>query len=90
MNVRHDADRKAFLADVDGGTAELTYSEKNGVVDFNHTWVPEEAGGQGVGAALARTGLAWARDHGHKVALSCQFMDGYVKKHREEYADLLA
>jgi predicted GNAT family acetyltransferase len=90
MNVRHDAAKKAFLADVEGGTAELTYSEKDGVVDFNHTWVPEEAGGKGVGAALAKTGLAWARAQKRKVALSCTFMDSYVKKHREEYADLLA
>jgi predicted GNAT family acetyltransferase len=89
VNVRHDAARKAFLADVDGGTAELTYAEKDGVVDFNHTWVPEEAGGKGVGGALARTALAWAREQGHKVATSCPFVDGYVKKHREEYADLL-
>ena len=89
MSVRHDVAKKAFLADVDGGTAELTYHDKDGVIVFDHTWVPEEAEGQGVGASLAKAGLAWAREQGRKVTPLCPFVASYVKKHRAEYADLL-
>jgi predicted GNAT family acetyltransferase len=90
VNVRHDEVQRAFLVDVEGGTGELTYSEKNGVLDLNHTFVPEASEGKGVGGTLARAALDYARRTGRKITPTCPFVDAFVRKHHDEYGDLLA
>ena len=53
-----------------------------------HTVVPEAFAGQGVGSALARTALDYARAEGLKVLPTCTFMAGWISKH-PEYADVV-
>jgi hypothetical protein len=71
------------------GTAILKYVVRGNVIDLVHTVVPQEAEGQGIGAALVRAALDDARAKGLKVMPSCPFVHSYVKRHRE-YADLIA
>jgi predicted GNAT family acetyltransferase len=46
--------------------------------------VPESHGGQGLGTALIRAGLAAARERGLKVIPVCPFFRAYLKKHPDE------
>ena len=57
-------------------------------MDFTHTFVDEELRGQGVGEALARAGLQYARQHQLQVRTSCKFMAAFVRQH-PEYQELL-
>ena len=55
---------------------------------FTHTEVLEAFEGKGVGSALAKHVLDEARADGKHVIPVCQFIAGYIRKHRD-YADLV-
>ena len=48
-----------------------------------HTEVPDELAGQGIGSALVRTALTYARDEGLTVLPYCPFVASYVERHPE-------
>ena len=42
FDIRHDPDRRRFVASIDGEEAYLIYSEAGaGTLDFTHTYVPD-------------------------------------------------
>lgn len=91
ISVIHNKEDQSFYATVNGYEAELAYSlPSSDTIDLTHTFVDEELRGQGVGEEMARTALAYARDHSLRVLTSCRFVAAYVKRHQAEYQDLLA
>jgi predicted GNAT family acetyltransferase len=87
--VTNDPATGRFEARTEHGVAHLKYIARGDVLDLVHTEVPEEAEGQGIGAALAKAALDHARSEGMKVIPSCPFVRTYIKRHGE-YADLVA
>lgn len=79
--VTHDQAARRFHADVDGGRAVAAYERRNGAMVLTHTTVPEAAEGKGVGSALARTALEYARSEGLRVEAECPFMAAWLKRH---------
>ncbi len=61
MTVRHETNDHRFVADVEGGMAELEYTLDGKVASFVHTLVPKPSRGQDVGTALVEAALEWAR-----------------------------
>ena len=91
MNIHHDLANQEFTAGSPEQPAELAYAQPApGVIDFTHTFVPEDQRGQGIADELARTALTYARQHHLKVRTSCEFMAAFVQRHQAEYADILA
>ena len=83
--VRDNRERSQFEIDLgDGKYAYAKYSLLPGAIRFYHTVVPESHGGQGLGTALIKAGLAAAREGGLKVIPICPFFRAYLKKHPEE------
>ena len=83
--VRDNPERSQFQIDL--GNAEFAYAKYNllpGAIRFYHTVVPESHGGQGLGTALIKAGLAVARERGLKVIPICPFFQAYLKKHPDE------
>jgi uncharacterized protein len=78
-----------FETYLDGETAFTEYVEHNGALVLPHTVVPPAFEGRGVGSALAKAALGYARDHDLKVKPVCPFIAGYVVKH-PEWQDLVA
>ncbi len=73
------------------GSELAGYCEYNLLTDaimFTHTEVLPDHEGQGVGSAIARHVLDAARSEGKHVIPVCQFIAGYIRKHRD-YADLV-
>jgi len=68
----------------DGVYAFASYNLLPGAIRFTHTEVPESHGGQGLGTALIRAGLAAARERELKVIPICPFFRAYLKKHPDE------
>ena len=64
------------------------YNLLSEAIMFTHTEVLEAFEGRGVGSALARHVLDRARSDGKQVIPVCQFIAGYIRKHRD-YADLV-
>ena len=73
---------------VDGHLAAAYYGIADGVITFEHTEVPPELGGKGIGSKLIKGALDQVRAEGLKVIAQCPFVKGYIEKH-PEYADLL-
>ena len=86
MSIKHNADQQTFT----DGEAELAYSTPEPrVIDFTHTYVPQSRRGEGVGEALARAGLDYARQQHLRVRASCPFVAAFLERH-PEYQELLA
>lgn len=87
--ITHLPNKNRFETTIDGHTAYLSYLQNGDVLNYNHTIVPPALGGQGVGKALAKYALNYARDNGKKVIPSCSFVDNFITKN-PEYQDILA
>lgn len=85
--VRNEAAGR-FEIHQDGHVAFAEYRLKSDHIIFPHTVVPEALEGRGLGGALVRAGMAWAKEMGLPVAPHCSFFQAYIKRH-PEYADQL-
>lgn len=80
--VKNNQSAHRFEAEVDGGTAFASYELRGKEIVFTHTEVPEQSRGGGVGDALARAGLDWARAQGLEAVAACTFIAAYMRRHR--------
>jgi uncharacterized protein len=89
LQITHDKDGHRFYATLEGKEAELTYTlPEDGVMDFNHTFVPKNVRGNGFADQLIEHGLDYAKDHNFKAIASCPAVKTYIKRH-PEYENLI-
>jgi uncharacterized protein len=77
-----------FELTMEGHLAAAYYRTDGEVVTFEHTEVPKELGGKGVGSKLVQGALDQVRAEGLKVIAECPFVKGWIGKH-PHYQDLL-
>jgi predicted GNAT family acetyltransferase len=88
--ISHDAAKRRFEMVVDGYASYLSYEKAGeGVLDFQHTFVPGELRGRGIASRLVEQALNHARTHGLKVIPTCPFVADFMRRH-QEYRDLEA
>lgn len=87
--VRNEAEQRFEVHLPDGTLAFADYRIHPGKVIFPHTVVPPHHEGQGIGSAIAKASLDWARTEGLQVIPACSFYANYLQRH-VEYRDLLA
>ena len=73
-----------FELDVDGAIAFVTYRKSPGTITLEHTVVPPELGGKGVGSKLARATLDAARAQGRKLTVECEVIQSSMQKHPQD------
>ncbi|RXH26890.1 acetyltransferase [Bradyrhizobium nanningense] len=78
-----------FELEVDGHLATEHYKLDGNVITFEHTDVPKELGGKGVGSKLVQGALDQVRSAGLKLIPQCPFVKAWVEKHAD-YQDLVA
>jgi predicted GNAT family acetyltransferase len=88
ITVTNNRDASRFEVELDGQTAFADYRLGKGRITFPHTVVPDAFEGRGIGSALVRAGLQYARDEKLKVLPLCSFFAGYIERH-PEYQDLV-
>jgi len=85
MTVRHDPDHSRFLVPLPDGDAQLVYAMfGDDVLNLQHTEIPPSAKGQGVGDALVRHALAYARERGLQVMATCPYVQAWLRRHPDE------
>ena len=85
MQVEHDETERRFSVALPDGVGELIYDRfTEGVIDLQHTEVPRSGRGSGVGDALVRAALAWAREHGERVVATCPYVQHWLETHPGE------
>ena len=88
-NFRDNEARNRFELETGGAIAFVTYRKSPGAITLEHTEVPPELGGKGIGSKIARATLDAVRAQGCKLTVECEFIQGFMKKN-PEYNDLLA
>lgn len=83
LQVTHNEAASCFEATVDGLRCVAAYQRSPGVVDFNHTGVPQALEGRGIAAALVREALRWATTEGLAIRPSCSYVRVYLRRHPE-------
>lgn len=78
-----------FELHTQGIVAFISYTRDGKTFSLNHEEVPPEAGGKGIGTALAKGALDLLRSRGEKVIPRCPFIAAYMQRHQETQ-DLLA
>lgn len=89
ITVMHNVQQERFEVQQDGHLAELDYRRAGNQIIFTHTGVPDELEGRGIGSALLKTGLTYARENGLEVVPLCPFVRGYIER-KPEYQDLVS
>lgn len=91
MNWQYENGRIYSISEDNELLAETTYEMKeNGLVDINHTYVAPELRGKGAASEMMEVVAKYFRKHSHKVTASCSYANSWLKKHREEYADIIS
>jgi predicted GNAT family acetyltransferase len=90
LDVEHEADHHRFVVRLPGGEGRLFYKAAGpGLLSYWYTEVDPPLRGQGVGDALVRAAMDFARQSGQKVIPDCPFVTIWVRKH-PEYQDVVA
>ena len=89
ITITNRPEQHRYEATIDGDLAGYCeYNLLSEAIMFTHTEVLPAHEGQGVGSAIARHVLDEARAQGQHVIPVCQFIAGWIRKHRD-YADLV-
>ena len=88
MTIVHNEAENRFETLIDGRTGYISYKERDDKLVYDHTIVPPQLGGRGVGSALVKKALDYARENNKKVVPQCSFVASYIDKN-PEYKDLL-
>lgn len=88
LAIADDPERSRFAAEVDGRTAFVEYRLRGNQIYLAHTEVPPALEGRGIGSALAKYALDYARENKLKVVPSCPFIAAYIRSH-PAYSDLV-
>ena len=90
MTVRDNPDQSRYeIYEGDELAAFTEYHLHAGVIAFLHTETIDGFGGRGLASQLIRETLDDARRRGLRVQPFCPFVRAFIKKHRDEYVDLV-
>lgn len=81
--IIHNEQENRFEITADGQLARLLYRIDAGRIVFTSTQTPPALEGRGIGSALARAGLDYAREHSLTVVPQCSFIRAYIERHPE-------
>ena len=82
-DVRNNEAANRFEVEINGELAQTQYIRRGRKIIFTHTEVPPASEGQGVGNALARAALDYAKREGLRVVPLCPFIAAFIKRHKE-------
>lgn len=88
LDISHNEQAQRFETTIDGYTGYISYQQRGDSLVYDHTIVPPELGGKGVGSALVKHALNYARKHDKKVIAQCSFVSSYINNH-PDYQDLV-
>ncbi|WP_131668531.1 GNAT family N-acetyltransferase [Psychrobacter pygoscelis] len=88
IDITHNQHANRFETTINGKTGYISYQDEGDRLVYDHTIVPSELGGQGVGSALVKHALDYAEAENKKVVPQCSFVAAYIDKH-PDYQHLL-
>jgi predicted GNAT family acetyltransferase len=90
VEVRDNPFEGRYEIRLDGRTAGFTaYESKPNLIAFLHTEIDPSLEGRGLGSRLVGSALDDAREHGLEVLPFCPFVNAFIRRHRDEYVELV-
>jgi uncharacterized protein len=90
VEVRDNRDQTRYEVWTDGQLAGFAqYRLHGGRITFTHTEIDPEHEGAGLGSQLVRAALEDVRGRGLAVLPVCRFVADYIRRHPEDYLDLV-
>jgi len=83
IHVTNKRDESRLEVKLGDEVAFAEYRVTRGGIVFPHTVVPEAFEGRGVGSALVKAGMAFAKEEGQLVIPTCSFFAAYLARHPE-------
>jgi predicted GNAT family acetyltransferase len=81
MTIGIEDDGTQFVHAEDGHRAVLRYQLKRGHLVLEHTEVPPELEGRGIGSALVEAAVERARTEGLRLVAVCPFASAWLRRH---------
>ena len=81
MSIRHSPGCHVFLADVDDRLGYLQYETVDGRFVIEHTFVPPNGRGRGIGEALVRAAVEEAHRTHQRMSVRCPFAAAVALRH---------
>lgn len=81
--VTHNTVLQRFEVRIGDQLAVLNYRRDGDHVTFNHTGVPQNLEGRGIGGAIAHAALEYAKTEHLEVIPLCPFVRAHIEKHPE-------
>ena len=90
ISVSNNTELHRYEIRADGALAGFAeYNVLSEAVMFTHTEIDNAYEGKGLGSKLARHAFDDVRAQGKQVIPVCEFIAGFVRKHRGQYGDLV-
>ena len=86
--ITNNTETNQFELTTEGKTAIVEYELEDNQIAFLHTEVPPQLEGRGIGSALAKHVLEYAKEKHLQVKPYCPFIRTYIERH-PEYQSLL-
>jgi predicted GNAT family acetyltransferase len=91
VQIDDNPEDQRYEAFVDGQLAGfIQYQLRHGSITMYHTEVEPSFEGQGIGTELAKVALADIKDRGLELAPLCPFIADYIRRHPDEYLEIVA
>jgi predicted GNAT family acetyltransferase len=81
--VTINPDKHRFEIEAEGQVAFTVFKRSEGSIEYLHTSVPPQLEGKGIGSALAKHAMAYAKENGLTAVVACPFIQAWLKKHPE-------
>ena len=79
--IRHNQAQNRFELEVNNELAHADYRREGDTLIFHHTYVPESARGQGLGAKVVRAALEYAQNGNFKVVPRCSYVARFIERY---------
>ncbi|MBO6605796.1 MAG: N-acetyltransferase [Psychroserpens sp.] len=74
MDIVHDKTNKRFILDINGELGKVDYSISNGKMYLNHSEVPYNLRGKGIGKVLVEKTFEQLTNEGYKAIAICSYI----------------
>lgn len=80
LDIVHDKDNKRFTLDINGELAKVDYSIRDGKMYLNHSEVPFNLRGQGIGKVLVEKTFEQLTKEGYKAVAVCSYIRAVAQR----------
>ena len=88
LELKHVKEKKQFIMEINGEIAKVEYSLRNGEMYLNHSEVPRNLRGQGIGKVLIEKTFQKLTEEGYKAIAVCSFIKA-VKNKSEHWKSMI-